>query len=141
MKWITEKPCIAHLRDGTWAKVDLLYPESERPLLGLILKGCPSEKDGYRFHIAENPYYSWLPDGRVVSCNEHNYDIMETSPLPQEYIADAIEELRLQNRLLVKKEAVTRAYCNELRALAAEIVRTDDKEAFDKLYALATRPL
>jgi len=145
MQWIADKPCIAHLRDGSWAKIDLFYPESERPLLGLILKGCPSEKDGYRFHLADNPYYSWLPDGRVVSCNEHHYDIMETSALPCEYVADAMEALRLQNRILTKKEAVTRAYCVELRGAITNLMRQDIKylepEEIQAYEKLRDRPL
>lgn len=138
---ITDKPCLAHLRDGGFAVVDQIYTGAERPLSGRILKSCPSEKDGFKLHFITIPFYTWLANGSVVGCNEHHYDIMEVSPLPHLAIAERFQDLRDQIAVLTKKEALTRAYCMELRALAAEIVPTDDKEAFDTLYALATRPL
>ncbi len=140
---ITDKPCLAHLRDGNFAVVDQIYPGADRPLTGRILSSCPSEKDGFKLHFITIPFFSWLSNGAVVSCNEHHYDIMEVSPLPHLAVAERFQDLRDQIALLTKKEAAIRSYCYELRNEASKLLLTKacSNSIFDKLRVMIDRPL
>jgi len=140
MQLITDKPCLASLRCGKWALIKQVYPNTTFGLTGFILDRLPTKEDMF-YRGAEHFYRAWTCDGHIYQDKEDDYDIIAVQPFPREELQQRVDQLENDLKIVTKKEAITRAYCMELRALAAEIVPTDDKEAFDKLYALATRPL
>lgn len=117
---ITDKPCLAQLREGSWAVVEQIYPAQERPLLGRTLNSFPSVKNGFRLDYGA--YQTWLPSGAVVSCNEHHYDIVGITPLPYEAIAERFEDLLDQLKMAKKRESLLRGHYDQLRDLAGAIV-------------------